>query len=71
MDGYTAVGLACVQDRSGTPYFVVQYGELPFGCSFCEWYYLYDASGRQLTHSTPRCAARKAGRSPTTTSTRR
>ncbi|WP_241752679.1 hypothetical protein, partial [Stenotrophomonas maltophilia] len=53
MDGYTAVGLACVQDRSGTPYFVVQYGELPFGCSFCEWYYLYDASGRQLTHSTP------------------
>lgn len=53
MDGYTAVGLACVQDRSGTPYFVVQYGELPFGCGFCEWYYLYDASGRQLTHSTP------------------
>lgn len=53
MDGYTAVGLACVQDRSGTPYFVVQYGELPFGCSFCEWYYLYDANGRQLTHSTP------------------
>lgn len=53
MDGYTAVGMACVQDSSGTPYFVVQYGELPFGCSFCEWYYLYDASGRQLTHSTP------------------
>lgn len=53
MDGYTAVGMACVQDTSGTPFFVVQYGELPFGCSFCEWYYLYDASGRQLTHSTP------------------
>ena len=28
-----------------------QYGELPFGCSFCEWYYLYDASGRQLTQA--------------------
>lgn len=53
MDGYTAVGMACVQDKGGTPFFVVQYGELPFGCSFCEWYYLYDASGRQLTHSTP------------------
>lgn len=53
MDGYTAVGLACVQDRSGAPYFVVQYGELPYGCAFCEWYFLYDAHGKQLTHSKP------------------
>ena len=53
MADYTAVGLACVQDKTGTPYFVVQYGELPYGCQFCEWFYLYDADGKQLTHSTP------------------
>lgn len=53
MTDYTAVGLACVQDKAGTPYFVVQYGELPFGCQFCEWFYLYDAEGKQLTHSNP------------------
>lgn len=53
MADYTAVGLACVQDKEGAPYFVVQYGELPFGCQFCEWFYLYDAQGKQLTHSTP------------------
>lgn len=53
MSEYTAVGLACVQDKQGASYFVVQYGELPFGCSFCEWFYLYDAAGTQLTHSTP------------------
>ncbi|MGV8960970.1 MAG: hypothetical protein ACOH1V_11410 [Stenotrophomonas sp.] len=53
MSGYTAVGLGCTQDRQGTPYFVVQYGELPFGCGFCEWFYLYDADGKQLTHSKP------------------
>ncbi|ROQ40364.1 hypothetical protein EDF77_2703 [Stenotrophomonas maltophilia] len=53
MTDYTAVGLACVQDKDNTPYFVVQYGELPFGCQFCEWFYLYDADGKQLTHSNP------------------
>lgn len=53
MKDYTAVGLGCVQDQAGAPYFVVQYGELPYGCEFCEWYYLYDAAGKQLTHSIP------------------
>lgn len=54
MNGYTAVGLGCaVADTDGKPYFVAQYGEFPAGCSFCEWYYLYDASGKQLTHSDP------------------
>lgn len=51
MDGYIVVGLVCVQDCSGMLYFVVQYGELLFGCSFCEWYYLYDVSGCQLIYS--------------------
>ena len=54
MKDYTAVGLGCaVADTDGKPYFVAQYGELPTGCSFCEWYYLYDANGKQLTHSDP------------------
>lgn len=54
MREYTAVGLGCaVAASDGKPYFVVQYGELPFGCQFCEWFYLYDASGRQLTSSKP------------------
>ena len=54
MKDYTAVGIGCaVADTDGKPYFVAQYGELPTGCSFCEWYYLYDADGQQLTHSNP------------------
>src|SRR5690606_11144137 len=43
MNGYTVVGLGCVvAETDGKPYFVAQYGEFPAGCSFCEWYYLYD-----------------------------
>jgi hypothetical protein len=54
MKDYSAVGLACAVARSnGEPYFIVQYGELPFGCYFCEWHYLYDAEGKQLTRSDP------------------
>lgn len=54
MSGYTAVGLGCaIAESDSKPYFVVQYGELPYSCKFCEWFYLYDGSGRQLTSSTP------------------
>lgn len=54
MGDYTAVGLGCATAASnGDPYFIVQYGELPFGCDFCEWFYLYDAKGTQLTSSNP------------------
>lgn len=54
MKDYTVIGIGCaVADTDGKPYFVAQYGELPTGCSFCEWYYLYDANGKQLTHSDP------------------
>jgi len=52
MADYTAVGLACAIARDGF-YLVVQYGELPFGCKFCEWFYLYDLGGKQLTRSDP------------------
>jgi hypothetical protein len=64
MSGYTAVGLACVEDAQGTSYFVVQYGELPYGCAFCEWFYLYDADGKQLTHSTPPVRGEADAQSP-------
>ena len=53
MQGYTAVGLGCATSTDGDAYFVVQYGELPYGCQFCEWFYLYDAEGKQLTNSRP------------------
>lgn len=53
MSDYTAVGLGCAEDGKGGAYFVVQYGELPYGCEFCEWFFLYDAQGRLLNHATP------------------
>ncbi|MDF2817027.1 MAG: hypothetical protein K0S73_967 [Stenotrophomonas rhizophila] len=61
---YTAVGLACAEDKQGASYFVVQYGELPFGCAFCEWFTLYDADGRQLTHNTPPLRGEADAQSP-------
>lgn len=52
MNEYQPVGLGCgVSGADGKSYFVVQYGELEGGCSFCEWFYLYDAQGKQLTSS--------------------
>jgi len=53
MGGYTAVGLACTKAKDGTPYIKVQYGELPSGCAFCEWFHLYSTRGEVLTHSDP------------------
>lgn len=50
---YTAVGLGCATAKDNISYFVVQYGELPYGCEFCEWFHLYDIEGQQLTHSNP------------------
>jgi hypothetical protein len=53
MSDYSAVGLACVQAKDGASYFVVQFGEVEQGCSFCEWFYLYDTDGKPLTRSNP------------------
>lgn len=50
---YTAIGLACATSANHTDYFVVQYGERPFGCKFCEWFHLYSTNGELLTHSDP------------------
>jgi hypothetical protein len=53
LERYTAVGLSCAKATDNTPYFIVQYGERPEGCAFCEWYHLYSTQGQLLTHSTP------------------
>ncbi|MCL1960991.1 MAG: hypothetical protein FWG56_04305 [Desulfovibrionaceae bacterium] len=53
MEEYTAVGLACVKAGDGAPYIKVEYGELPVGCKFCEWFHLYSTRGEVLTHSVP------------------
>lgn len=50
---YSAVGLGCAVASDQTPYVVVQYGELPTGCEFCEWFHVLDAKGQWLTHSVP------------------
>jgi len=53
LQDYSAVGLGCTTATDGTPFLVVQYGELPHGCQFCEWYALYDQHGQLLTQNTP------------------
>ncbi len=49
----SAAGMACVQGADQQHYVVVQYAKLPSDCAFCEFYYLYDSQGRQLTQSVP------------------
>lgn len=53
LHGNTAIGLGCTTAADGTSFLVVQYGELPYGCRFCEWYALYDGNGQLLTQNTP------------------
>lgn len=51
---YTAVGFGCaVSENDKAQYLVVEYGELPYGCNYCEWFYLFDFAGKQLTKSDP------------------
>lgn len=50
---YVPVGLGCATSPvDGRAYLVVQYGQLPEGCSFCEWFHLYDTDGNALTRNT-------------------
>jgi hypothetical protein len=51
-EGYSAVSMSCAT-KGEQNYVITQYGELPAGCSFCEFYYLYTSDGRALTHSNP------------------
>lgn len=64
MEQYTPTGLACATSRESGHFFIVEYGELPTGCKFCEWFHLYDGSGKPLTASSP-AIVRLHGRDPT------
>lgn len=44
--------------------FVIQYGELPYGCEFCEWFFLYDIKGQLLNHATPPLHTQDGQQSP-------
>lgn len=53
LQDYTAVGLGCaLSPADGKSYLVVQYGQLPEGCAYCEWFHLYDTDGNVLTKNT-------------------
>lgn len=62
--GYSALGMGCTTAADGTPFLVVQYGELPYGCQFCEWYALYDHQGQLLTQNTPALLGEGEDRQP-------
>jgi hypothetical protein len=53
MARYTAIGLACARAKDDTPYLLVQFGERPEGCKFCEWLHVYTLRGKLLTKSQP------------------
>lgn len=53
MDDYVPVGLGCAQSTDGAAYLVVQYGEQPRGCKVCEWFFIYDGSGKPMNESVP------------------
>lgn len=53
LSDYVPVGLACARGRDGADYVVVQYGEAEEGCSVCEWFALFDATGAALTRHEP------------------
>ena len=54
MSGYVPRGLGCATSEAGVAHgFIVEYGEEPYGCEFCEWRYLVDAEGAFLTRAEP------------------
>lgn len=53
MAHYSAVGIGCALSDQHTPYVVAQFGQLPTGCEFCEWFHILGANGHWLTRSVP------------------
>lgn len=53
MQGFVPVGLGCAASASGKQYLVVQYGETPFGCKVCEWFFIYDEHGAPMNDAVP------------------
>lgn len=42
-DGFSPIGIACGKSQKNNRfYFIINFGALDGGCSFCEWFYLYD-----------------------------
>lgn len=64
LENYTPVGLGCSAAAQGETYLIVQFGEFPEGCQFCEWFALYDATGKLLTSNTPPFYGEGRDRSP-------
>jgi len=53
MQGFVPVGMGCATSVSGQHYLVVQYGETPFGCKVCEWFFIYDGQGAPMNDAVP------------------
>ncbi|MGO3127154.1 MAG: hypothetical protein ACTIJY_03680 [Luteimonas sp.] len=53
MQGFVPVGMGCATSASGEHHLVVQYGETPFGCKVCEWFFIYDAQGVPMNDAIP------------------
>lgn len=53
MRGYVPVGMGCARSAAGDEYLVVEYGEKPFGCKVCEWFFVYDTDGSAMNTSVP------------------
>ncbi len=53
LEDRTAVGMACAEASDKSNYVVVEFGDLPSGCEFCEWFALYDMKGGKLTDNDP------------------
>lgn len=64
LEDYTPVGFGCSTATPGDTYLVVQFGEFPEGCQFCEWFALYDKSGKLLTANTPAFHGQGEDRNP-------
>lgn len=53
MGDYVPVGVGCARSARGREYLVVEYGETPYGCKVCEWFFVYDVDGKPMNASVP------------------
>ena len=53
MGDYVPVGVGCARSVRGREYLVVEYGETPYGCKVCEWFFVYDVDGKPMNASVP------------------
>lgn len=53
MGDYVPVGVGCARSAGSREYLVVEYGETPYGCKVCEWFFVYDGDGKPMNASVP------------------